>query len=727
MAMSGLSYFDNGGQTEEQTPVTAQVKPVQGKGPYAVGLPTGNVPLSEGVLSSMEQLYVNKMIQQQGFMEAMKDAAAWWSGGIEGPTAALSRRAKEREEQTANLFQLQTQIAQSRAAQEQAKRQAAELTSAVGGAEGPGAAAAFGVEPRVRNEVLRLIKSGDVAGAKGVYDNWFKTDLNETIKFLNNAASYKADVEIIDENGKYNIVSAIDAKRLFSEGKARPTGKTLGGTNAPAAAPPAAAPPAAAPPAAAPPAAAPPTAAPPTAAPPAAPPPPPLPPPLPPPEGRMQPVSVRNNNPGNLVDPRTGQIRKFDTPEQGQAALEQDLAGKLSGTSPAYKSKFGDAPVSPLTLAETWAPANAPGNSLESTTNYAKHIANTLGISVGDTIPNTPEALNKVAKAITEFESGQRAPSAPVQLAAAPGATMTDVSAPTTGRVPAPAAPAPVPARTTPVTRPTIPEARAAAEIEKTTEIKRIEALKEEDSKRIISADTAARDADDRLVKMKRMQSLVESAPSLYGLSDTPGAGGALIGAAMTGIKIGANGQLAMPGVEDMVRKMSPQLRREFPDEKQFKQKLAEVKEVASYLHEVELAASQAYKGQGQVSDYERKIVAAIAGSTSDPASLIAMKSKWYAMKAQNDKELGAVMEAIRNEKGDYVSFAAIRRDPRYQTMIQNQKQRANDFFPSDVLRRADTIDLNNLPAGGPAPATSGRPSTQRFTPNTSLRDKYTK
>ncbi|MFN9900779.1 MAG: hypothetical protein ACK55Z_18760, partial [bacterium] len=90
-------------------------------------------------------------------------------------------------------------------------------------------------------------------------------------------------------------------------------------------------------------------------------------------------------------------------------------------------------------------------------------------------------------------------------------------------------------------------------------------------------------------------------------------------------------------------------------------------------------------------------------------------------------KELGAVMEAIRNEKGDYVSFAAIRRDPRYQTMIQNQKQRANDFFPSDVLRRADTIDLNNLPAGGPAPATSGRPSTQRFTPNTSLRDKYTK
>lgn len=444
----------------------------------------------------------------------------------------------------------------------------------------------------------------------------------------------------------------------------------------------------------------------------------------------MQPVSVRNNNPGNLVDPRTGQIKRFDTPQQGQAALEQDLQGKLSGASPAYKAKFGDAPVSPLTLAETWAPANAPGNSLESTTNYARHIANTLGIDVGDTIPNTPENLNKVARAITEFESGQRAPAPRVQMAAAPSTTMTDVTAPTTGRVTQPAqlAQVPAPARTAPVTRPTIPEARAAAEIEKTTEIKRIEALKEEDSKKIISADSAASTADDRLIKMNRMQSLVNSAPSLYGLADQPGAAGALIGAAMTGIKIGANGQLAMPGVEDMVRKMSPELRRQFPDEKVFKQKLAEVKEVASYLHEVELAASQAYKGQGQVSDYERKIVAAIAGSTSDPASLIAMKARWYAMKAQNDRELGAVMEAVRREKGDYVSFAAIRRDPRYQSMMQAQRQRANEFFPSDVLRRADTIDLNNLPAEGPAPAAqAGRSATQRFTPNTNLRDKYSR
>lgn len=121
----------------------------------------------------------------------------------------------------------------------------------------------------------------------------------------------------------------------------------------------------------------------------------------------QEPLSVRNNNPGNLRDPKTGEFKQFATPEEGRKALTADLAGKLEGTSPAYKAKFGDAPITPERLAEVWSPASAAGNTAESTRNYGKAIADALGIKVGEKIANTPENREKIANAITAFESGQ--------------------------------------------------------------------------------------------------------------------------------------------------------------------------------------------------------------------------------------------------------------------------------------------------------------------------------
>lgn len=235
--MSGLSYFDQGSQAddEQETPVSVPAKPSAGKGTYALPTIAGNVNVNQGVLSAMEQMYVDKLNQQQGFMEAMKDAAAWWSGGVEGPSAALSRREKDREAQAANLFQLQTQIAQYKAAQESAKKQAQNYRTLLGGGEPTAGAPAEGgagsdIPQNVRGEMSRLLDAGDVAGADKVYKDWFKTNVTETVKFLNNAASYKADVEMIDpRTGEYTIVNAIDAKRLYDSGAGRPTGRTTGG------------------------------------------------------------------------------------------------------------------------------------------------------------------------------------------------------------------------------------------------------------------------------------------------------------------------------------------------------------------------------------------------------------------------------------------------------------------------------------------------------------------
>jgi hypothetical protein len=118
------------------------------------------------------------------------------------------------------------------------------------------------------------------------------------------------------------------------------------------------------------------------------------------------PVSVRQNNPLNLTDPKTGEIRSFKTYEEGAAAGKADLASKLDGSSDAYKRRFGDKPVTPERLAETWSPAAAKGNTPEATANYAKEIAKAAEVSVNEKIPNTPEVRDKLFNTMSSFEAG---------------------------------------------------------------------------------------------------------------------------------------------------------------------------------------------------------------------------------------------------------------------------------------------------------------------------------
>jgi len=55
-------------------------------------------------------------------------------------------------------------------------------------------------------------------------------------------------------------------------------------------------------------------------------------------EGYWVPGSIpnRRNNPGNLTNPRTGQIRTFASAEEGWRALYRQIERILSGESPLY-------------------------------------------------------------------------------------------------------------------------------------------------------------------------------------------------------------------------------------------------------------------------------------------------------------------------------------------------------------------------------------------------------
>jgi len=241
----GLAHFETGGSTddadENQAPVYTKPVKSASKSGLQFPTPTGDIPLSKGVLDSMERMYQERQADYGGFMEGMKDAYAWWSGDIEGPQKALSRRAQEREQQSSNLFNLRTQIAQGKAAQErenQARDTFLSIVGSGGGAAGVGSGAGggggftYGGVPISQGDASRLMQIGQTKG--------FTTALNELSSlvgdiekgsrgFANQPGAYdttKATVIIRDERGKQlgtEQVSPLVIRRLQEAGISEPT------------------------------------------------------------------------------------------------------------------------------------------------------------------------------------------------------------------------------------------------------------------------------------------------------------------------------------------------------------------------------------------------------------------------------------------------------------------------------------------------------------------------
>lgn len=87
--------------------------------------------------------------------------------------------------------------------------------------------------------------------------------------------------------------------------------------------------------------------------------------------------AVRNNNPGNIKDPATGTFKQFATPQEGYAALLNDLEAKKTG-----HTSTGLTPTSTLVdFAKTYAPPGGNNNSAK----YAADLANQMGVR-----PDTP-------------------------------------------------------------------------------------------------------------------------------------------------------------------------------------------------------------------------------------------------------------------------------------------------------------------------------------------------
>ena len=128
--MNGLEYikqYQAGGDvtdTDEDIESKAPLavgKAVTSKSPYALPTATGATAVDEGILQRMQQLIAEREARKGGFSEGMLDAQAWWSGGMAGPYKALAERRAQKEADEATTFGMRRDIAQYRAAQEQAR------------------------------------------------------------------------------------------------------------------------------------------------------------------------------------------------------------------------------------------------------------------------------------------------------------------------------------------------------------------------------------------------------------------------------------------------------------------------------------------------------------------------------------------------------------------------------------------------------------------------------
>lgn len=571
--------------------------------------PKGTIALdptqTESILANMQRMIDEREGALNLFLGGLKDAAAWGSGGIQGPSSALAVRGEQKAKEAKELFDMRTQMAAYKAAQAQQeafeKRRAQEL----GGGEGAGAVPAAGgvqIPPEIRRALANARTQED-------YDKIYNTWAQKQAEVSANPEMDVPKVPVVVENPDGTFTRKVISVREYRANpnlyrdvpETQPALKTVS-TDKPG-----------------------------------------------------EPLSVRNNNPGNLRDAKTGEFLKFATLEEGKKALDDDLKVKLGGQSTAVKQRFGDQAniLTPAMLAETWSPATAPGNTPESTQNYAKFIASKLGIEPTAPIPNTDEARKIVSNAITEFESGKKT----TPTAAAPAAV-----APT-----APAAKAP---------RPTPEQLEAESKVKSTFRETQARGAAENVQKAQLSFEKTTEPASvsERKTSAERVEKLVMDNPKAAGIIAKPGVTNALLTIARDGLNT-PSGAIGIKTIEDALVLTMPGT-----DQKTINAR----REIAQNLAKGALEASKLSEGQGSVSDFERSMFERIAGSLADTPELLIKRQRMLIARANLDNELRVMYDRTK-KPGEPLDFDAFRTSEAYRNKVSAYEKELRGILDSEV------------------------------------------
>jgi hypothetical protein len=233
--------------------VAAQVK-VNPKGGIS---PVGNLPLSATdsaeLLARMEEMVKERQSPLNLLLGGLKDASAWGSGGIEGPSEALRLRDAQKISEAKDLFNMRSEMAALRSAQAMAEKQDITLDEAMGlikptvstAGQQPQGGQVMGpsgqpVPDLILKQMAQKRRMGDRAGAQAVYDDWAKTQTHKDIETAGRAESYGTEAKVYDKKtGELTSVPAIEVMRnpsrysltpITGETQATPSARVTGAT-----------------------------------------------------------------------------------------------------------------------------------------------------------------------------------------------------------------------------------------------------------------------------------------------------------------------------------------------------------------------------------------------------------------------------------------------------------------------------------------------------------------
>lgn len=639
----------------KETTTYATGKTAVPKGPYA--LPTGGTAtgVDPALLENMQKMIAEREAQKGSFLESMKDANAWWSGGAAGPGESLRARAKEREEQEATTFGMKSQIAQYKAQQALAQKTQQDVLGALGGGSGaPGAGGGFGtqIDPAMAKQIKDLAMT-DPAAARKLLQDHTKKMAEYTAQARMNPEAYKKTIEVRTATGKLDTVSLMDL--LNNPQKYQPTEKgaaevqtQTGGVTPGAAAP--------------------------TGV-----------------TGNAAEIakstgvpilsgdrdfakqteiyneSVAAGRPGRtasgnpIAKPGTSKHETGNAidVDMKRATPEQIAALKAKGFTQPMPDKdpnHWELTAAPATTAVP-APSTggAPAGALSPVQPLPK-LPTTTKLAPPDFADNFPVVAGEEKQAIS------MTPAAP---AGAPAA------APSAPVAPTPRAPA------VNVAQKTMPELRAEqkASEEFQTGIAKGQAENIIKSEAEFRTSTDSKSVAERKTSAERVVNLVEKNPTAVGILAKPGIQNALMTIARDGLNT-PSGAVGIKTIEDALALSMPGTSQQVVNAR---------KEIAQNLARGALEASKLSQGQGSVSDFERSMFEKIAGSLADTPELLIKRQKMLIARADLDKQLGGMYRSgkVPGRATDYESFTA---SPAYTKAVDAYEEKLRGILGSDIV-----------------------------------------
>jgi hypothetical protein len=596
------------------------------------------------LLANMQKIIAERESQKNSFMENLKDANAWWSGGVAGPGEALRARTKEREEQEATTFGMKSQIAQYKAQQALAQRAQQDVLSAVGGGApgvpGTGGAPGAGgagtqIDPVIAKQVRDLAQTDPVAARKLLQDHTKKMS-EYTAQARMNPEAYKKNIEVRRADGKLDNVSLMEL--LNNPQKYQPTEagavvakEMTGGTS---------------------------------------------------PETTSGNAAAIAKELG--VPIISGNRDNAKQTELYNASLQPGYKGPPVAKPGTSKHEIG----------------NAIDVDMKSATPEQIAALKAKGFTqpLPDKDPNHWE-LSSAPAAVAVPSTGKELPhTQPIQKVTAPSQAPITAATATTAPVAAPAAPAAPVAPTQrvpvkPITEKTIPELRAeqaATESYQKSSAEQYAKNVMEDEKAFRTS-TEAKSVAERKTSAERVVKLVTDNPKSVGILAQEGVANALMTIARDGLNT-PSGAVGIKTIEDALIATMPG---------GGQQAINARKEIAQNLARGALEASKLSQGQGSVSDFERSMFEKIAGSLADTPELLIKRQKMLIARADLDKELGTMArkEKVPGKPFDYEAFKS--RDD-VAGLIDKYEENLRTILGSDIVLNKQGPVSGKTPGGIP-------------------------